>query len=166
MASSYDLLHRGVQRWVRDQGWTELRQVQDRAIRAILSGDSDVLIAAATAAGKTEAAFLPLLGRAADRDAGGIAILYIAPLKALINDQARRLGGLCDDLGLPLVRITRSRHSLEDLFRDQDRGDDTADRRAAPSPTVPSPIARSPAGPSPAPPAGPPAPPPPPGNAS
>ncbi len=104
MASSYDLLHRGVQRWVRDQGWTELRQVQDRAIRAILSGDSDVLIAAATAAGKTEAAFLPLLGRAADRDAGGIAILYIAPLKALINDQARRLGGLCDDLGLPLVR--------------------------------------------------------------
>lgn len=104
MASSYDLLHRGVQRWVRDQGWTELRQVQDRAIRAILGGDSDVLIAAATAAGKTEAAFLPLLGRAADRDADGVAILYIAPLKALINDQARRLGGLCDDLGLSLVR--------------------------------------------------------------
>lgn len=104
MASSYDLLHRGVQRWVRDQGWTELRQVQDRAIQAILDSDGDVLIAAATAAGKTEAAFLPLLGRAADREADGIAILYIAPLKALINDQARRLGNLCDDLGLPLVR--------------------------------------------------------------
>ncbi len=104
MASSYDLLHRGVQRWVREQGWTELRQVQDRAIRAILGGDADVLIAAATAAGKTEAAFLPLLGRAAERQEGGVAILYIAPLKALINDQARRLGGLCDDLDLPLVR--------------------------------------------------------------
>ena len=97
------MLHRGVQRWVRDQGWTELRQVQDRAIRSILGGDADVLIAAATAAGKTEAAFLPLLGRAAERDVEGVAILYIAPLKALINDQGRRLGGLCEELGLPLI---------------------------------------------------------------
>jgi ABC-2 type transport system ATP-binding protein len=38
------------------------------------------------------------------------------------------------DLGLPLVRVTRSRHSLEDLFRDQDRGDDPSlDPATAPS---------------------------------
>jgi ATP-dependent Lhr-like helicase len=102
--SSYDLLHSDVQRWIRDEGWTELRQVQDRAIAAILGGGDDVLISAATAAGKTEAAFLPLLTQAANREASGLAILYVSPLKALINDQARRLDGLCETLGLPLVR--------------------------------------------------------------
>lgn len=104
MVSSYDRLHRDVQRWIRDEGWTELRQVQDQSISAILTGDEDVLICAATAAGKTEAAFLPLLTQAASREAPGLAILYVSPLKALINDQARRLDGLCETLGLPLVR--------------------------------------------------------------
>ncbi len=104
MPSSYDLLHSDVQRWIRDEGWTELRQVQDRAIAAILGGGEDVLISAATAAGKTEAAFLPLLTQAARREDAGLAILYVSPLKALINDQARRLDGLCEKLGLPLVR--------------------------------------------------------------
>ncbi len=104
MPSSYDLLHPEVQRWIRDEGWTELRQVQDRAIAAILGGGDDVLISAATAAGKTEAAFLPLITQAVNREASGLAILYVSPLKALINDQARRLDGLCETLGLPLVR--------------------------------------------------------------
>ena len=104
MPSSFDLLHRDVQRWIRDEGWSELRQVQDQAISAILGGDDDVLIAAATAAGKTEAAFLPLLTRAANHEGAGLSILYVSPLKALINDQARRMDGLCERLGLPLVR--------------------------------------------------------------
>lgn len=104
VASSYDRLHSEVRRWIRDEGWTELRAVQDRSIRAILDSKSDILISATTAVGKTEAAFLPLLGTAAERTGPGLSILYVSPLKALINDQARRLGGLCDRMELPLVK--------------------------------------------------------------
>ena len=79
--------------------------MQEAAGTAILQSDDDVLIAAETAAGKTEAAFLPLLTNAARReDEAGLAILYISPLKALINDQYRRMSGLCDALDLQCVR--------------------------------------------------------------
>lgn len=102
--SGFDLLHPQIQRWVRQQGWSRLRDVQEQAIAAICGRDEDVLISAATAAGKTEAAFLPLLGSSATREQPGVAILYVAPLKALINDQFRRLEDLCDKIELPLVR--------------------------------------------------------------
>lgn len=103
-ADAYDSFHPEVRRWIRDQGWAALRDVQQRAARAILGSSRDVLISAATAAGKTEAAFLPLLGPATERTTDGVAILYVAPLKALINDQHYRLSGLCERLGMPLVR--------------------------------------------------------------
>ena len=102
--SSFDRLHPEVRRWIRDENWSELRPVQDRAIRAVLDHDRDVLVAAATAAGKTEAAFLPLLTRTAERTEAGLSVLYISPLKALINDQHRRLDLLCERLDVGLVR--------------------------------------------------------------
>ena len=43
--------------------WTKLRQIQVDAIHEIFDGDGDLIIAARTAAGKTEAAFLPILSR-------------------------------------------------------------------------------------------------------
>lgn len=101
---SFDRLDREVQRWIRNQGWTALRPVQNRAIEAIFSDRRDVLIAAATAAGKTEAALLPLLSSIAGRRDPGVALLYVAPLKALINDQHKRLVELCDRLDIPVVR--------------------------------------------------------------
>jgi ATP-dependent helicase Lhr and Lhr-like helicase len=58
---AYDRLHPHIRRWIREQGWSELRDIQAQATAAILGGGNDVLIAAATAAGKTEAAFLPIL---------------------------------------------------------------------------------------------------------
>ncbi|WIA54148.1 DEAD/DEAH box helicase [Sphingobium sp. WTD-1] len=101
---SYDRLHPEIRRWVRDEGWTGLREIQDTAIRSILGSDSDVIIMAGTASGKTEAAFLPLLTEAAEMTGGGLRLLYISPLKALINDQFRRLEPLCERLGLPITR--------------------------------------------------------------
>lgn len=101
---SYDRLHPEIRRWIRVEGWSELRDIQDRAIRAILDHDRDVVIAAATAAGKTEAAFLPLLTQTAERHQKGVSLLYVSPLKALINDQFRRLDLLCERLELPVVR--------------------------------------------------------------
>ncbi|KAK0330051.1 hypothetical protein LTR94_034364, partial [Friedmanniomyces endolithicus] len=59
---------------------------------------------AGTASGKTEAAFLPLLTETAEMTGGGLRLLYISPLKALINDQFRRLEPLCERLGLPITR--------------------------------------------------------------
>lgn len=103
-APSYDRLHPEIRRWVRDEGWTGLREIQDTAIRSILGSSSDVIIMAGTASGKTEAAFLPLLTEAAEMTGGGLCLLYVSPLKALINDQFRRLEPLCERLGLPITR--------------------------------------------------------------
>ncbi|MFC6050235.1 DEAD/DEAH box helicase, partial [Methylobacterium hispanicum] len=93
-----------VRSWIREQGWTGLRDLQARAIDAVLDGGDDVLVAAATAAGKTEAAFLPILTRIAGRAEPGLAVLYVSPLKALINDQFQRLDQLCERMEIPLVR--------------------------------------------------------------
>lgn len=99
-SDAFRLLHPLVQRWVYREGWKELRDVQGDAILAIIPGGVDVLISAPTAAGKTEAAFLPLLSRAASSEKLGIRALYVGPLKALINDQFQRLEGLCEELDL------------------------------------------------------------------
>ena len=101
---AFSLLHPAVQRWVRDQGWSHLREVQEKAILHLSHSNRDLLISATTAAGKTEAAFLPLLGKTAARREAGVSILYVAPLKALINDQFKRLGALCEKLETPVVR--------------------------------------------------------------
>lgn len=102
--SSFDLLHERVRRWIWDQGWAELRDVQESAIRTILRSEDDVIITAATAAGKTEAAFLPICSSLVDLNTTGIQALYVGPLKALINDQWRRLDGLCESLEIPVHR--------------------------------------------------------------
>jgi len=101
---AYHRLHPKIQRWIRDQGWDELREIQARTIVSVLEGDRDILIAAATAAGKTEAAFLPIMTSIADRKQAGFSALYISPLKALINDQFRRLEELCESMEIPVVK--------------------------------------------------------------
>lgn len=104
-SNSFDLLHERVRRWIWDQQWSELRDVQELAIRTILGGDGDAIITAATAAGKTEAAFLPICSTLVDdNETTGVQVLYVGPLKALINDQWRRLDGLCESLDIPVHR--------------------------------------------------------------
>lgn len=90
MSSAYDSLDPRVRKWVYKQGWSTLRPLQESSIPAILARDRDVLISAGTAAGKTEAFFLPACSAVADLT-NGFGIVYISPLKALINDQYRRL---------------------------------------------------------------------------
>jgi len=104
LESAYDRLHPLIRRWIRDQRWEELREIQARAILSVLDTDNDIVIAAATAAGKTEAVFLPILTRVAERSKGGFAVLYVSPLKALINDQFRRLDELCERMKIPVVK--------------------------------------------------------------
>ena len=90
MSSAYNSLDPRVRKWIYKQGWSSLRPLQESSIPAILARDRDVLISAGTAAGKTEAFFLPACSAIADLT-GGFGIIYISPLKALINDQHRRL---------------------------------------------------------------------------
>ena len=90
-SSSFEMLHPSVQKWIWRQGWTSLRDIQENSIPVVLRGDSDVIISASTAGGKTEAAFLPILSKIISDPAKGYDVLYVSPLKALINDQTRRL---------------------------------------------------------------------------
>lgn len=119
-SSAFERLHPKLRRWVYDRSWNSLHEAQERAIGPILESECDVVISAATAAGKTEAAFLPILSALVTaseklerqpRDAWtahdpwaplptdpatGIQVLYVSPLKALINDQYDRLDQLCE----------------------------------------------------------------------
>jgi ATP-dependent helicase Lhr and Lhr-like helicase len=100
----FNRLHEQIQRWIWDRGWTDLRDIQERAIEPILDGRRDVIIAAATAGGKTEAAFLPICSRVIGEPGGSVRALYVSPLKALINDQFDRLDRLCERLEIPVHR--------------------------------------------------------------
>jgi len=102
-SASFELLHPSIQRWIWESGWTELRDAQERAIPPIMEGKCDVIVAAATAAGKTEAAFLPILSRLLSPESEGHVALCISPLKALINDQWDRLSRLCETLDIPVI---------------------------------------------------------------
>lgn len=105
MSTAFDKLARPIQKWIRQQGWQELRQIQADAAHLILDGQADLIVAASTAGGKTEAAFLPLLSEVLDdpSEGGGFDILYVAPLKALITDQARRLEDICREAELAVT---------------------------------------------------------------
>lgn len=105
MSSAFDKLARPVQKWIRQQGWRELRDIQARSIRTIYATNADLIVAASTAGGKTEAAFFPLISQVLDEpfDGTGFDLLYIGPLKALITDQAMRLEGICQEAELPVV---------------------------------------------------------------
>ncbi len=100
-SAAFFLLDERIQRFIWAEGWESLRDAQEAAIPLILKADQDVIVAAATAAGKTEAAFLPALTHLLKSDPPGL-IVYISPLKALINDQFGRLDRLCEQLEVPV----------------------------------------------------------------
>ncbi|WP_197414110.1 DEAD/DEAH box helicase [Terracidiphilus gabretensis] len=101
--ASFGLLDERIRQWIWSQGWKSLRSVQEQAIPLLLDGTSDVILAAATSAGKTEAAFFPLLTRLLQNESRSGFILSISPLKALINDQTQRLTSICDPLDVPVL---------------------------------------------------------------
>ena len=102
-SKGFDRLAEPIRRWIWDKGWNSLRDIQERAIPTLLNDDRDVIIAAATAGGKTEAAFLPLISSVLEHPGeGGFDLVYVGPLRALINDQFERLEDLCSKTELPV----------------------------------------------------------------
>jgi ATP-dependent Lhr-like helicase len=89
--SPFERLHPAVRyHIVNTLGWADLRPTQRDAIEPIHSGEN-VLLLAPTAGGKTEAATLPILSRASTEGWTRLSVLYLCPLKALLNNLEPRL---------------------------------------------------------------------------
>lgn len=84
---------------VNSLGWRSLRPLQEAAITPVLQG-VDALLLAPTAGGKTEAAMFPLLSRAATERWPGLSLLYVCPLRALLNNLEPRISLYASWLGL------------------------------------------------------------------
>ena len=93
-----------IQDYIFRSGWQTLRGVQNAAGEAIFNTEENVLLTASTASGKTEAAFFPVLTLLDEDPSRTVGVLYIAPLKALINDQFGRLLELCEEQGIAVSR--------------------------------------------------------------
>ncbi|MBQ3655902.1 MAG: DEAD/DEAH box helicase [Bacteroidales bacterium] len=93
-----------IQDFIYSSGWQSLRGVQNAAADAIFNTDENVLLTASTASGKTEAAFFPVLTLLDEEPSNTVGVLYIAPLKALINDQFERLDALCAEAGIIVTK--------------------------------------------------------------
>jgi ATP-dependent helicase Lhr and Lhr-like helicase len=83
---------------VNSLGWGTLRPLQEESIEPILRGKHALLLAP-TAGGKTEAAFFPVLSRMLSENWTGMSVLYVCPLKALLNSLHTRLEHYCKLVG-------------------------------------------------------------------
>ena len=94
-----------IREYIYSRGWTALRDVQLDAARVLLESDDNLLLTSGTASGKTEAAFFPILTDLCENPPAteSISVLYIAPLKSLINDQFARMEELLSAGGIEVT---------------------------------------------------------------
>ena len=94
-----------IREYIYSRGWDSLREAQIFAARVLFETDNNLLLTGATASGKTEAAFFPILTDLCDDPPAveSISVLYIAPLKSLINDQFSRMEDILDQTGIPVT---------------------------------------------------------------
>ncbi len=91
MSAAFDRLSPALQHQIVNAlGFTGLRPVQEQTIDAVLD-DRNCVVLAPTAGGKTEAAFFPLLSRMDAEDWRPVSVVYVAPIRALLNNQEERL---------------------------------------------------------------------------
>ncbi|MCL2343375.1 MAG: DEAD/DEAH box helicase [Firmicutes bacterium] len=93
-----------IQDFIYQNRWEELRGIQVAACEVIFDSENNLLLSSGTASGKTEAAFLPVLTELYERPSRSVGVLYISPLKALINDQFKRLSQLLLDSNIPVCK--------------------------------------------------------------
>src|SRR4051812_47967461 len=70
--------------------YRELRPVQKLTIGPVLDGKNCVVLAP-TAGGKTEAAFFPVLSAMDAADWRPTSVVYLSPIRALLNNQEERV---------------------------------------------------------------------------
>jgi ATP-dependent Lhr-like helicase len=88
---------------IHDLGWRSLRPVQDLTIDAVLDGCNTVVLAP-TAGGKTEAAMFPLLSRILSEGLRPVSVLYVCPIRALLNNQEERLQSYARMVGIDVFK--------------------------------------------------------------
>ncbi len=104
MSDAFSRLAPFIQDFIYYNRWTELRSIQVAACEVIFDSDDNLLLSSGTASGKTEAAFLPVLTELYNNPSRSVGVLYISPLKALINDQFTRLELLLDESNIGVTR--------------------------------------------------------------
>ncbi|MDR1193532.1 MAG: DEAD/DEAH box helicase [Peptococcaceae bacterium] len=100
----FDRLAPFIQDFIYQNKWEALRGIQVAACEVILDSDDNLLLSSGTASGKTEAAFLPVLTELHNKPSASVGVMYISPLKALINDQFNRLGQMLLDSDIPVTK--------------------------------------------------------------
>jgi len=93
-----------IQDFIYQNKWEELRGIQVASCEVIFDSDDNLLLSSGTASGKTEAAFLPALTELYQKPSRSVGIMYISPLKALINDQFKRLEQLLLDSNISVCK--------------------------------------------------------------
>ena len=93
-----------IQDFIYQSKWEELRGIQIAACEVIFDSDDNLLLSSGTASGKTEAAFLPVLTELYQKPSRSVGVMYISPLKALINDQFKRLELLLTESHIPVCK--------------------------------------------------------------
>ncbi|MCE4607039.1 MAG: DEAD/DEAH box helicase [Desulfurococcales archaeon] len=97
------MISKSIEELVKKKGWQGLNPIQLRAYNEITQG-KNTLIIAPTGSGKTEAALLPILDIMLKEKAKPVTVLYITPLKALINDLYERITWWASKLGFTVSR--------------------------------------------------------------
>lgn len=92
-----------IREYIYAHSWDSLRAVQTAAAKSIFCTENNLLLTSSTASGKTEAAFFPILSLLCEDMPRSVGVLYIAPLKSLINDQFGRIEELLDMTGIPVT---------------------------------------------------------------
>ena len=85
-----------IREYIYSHSWDTLRDVQLFAANSIFNTENNLLLTSSTASGKTEAAFFPIITDVWNNPPESVAVLYIAPLKSLINDQFYRIEELLE----------------------------------------------------------------------
>ena len=92
-----------IREYIYSHEWDSLRNIQIEAAKTLFFTNHNLLLTSSTASGKTEAAFFPILTDIYNDSTLGISVLYIAPLKSLINDQFFRIDDLLKECN---IRVT------------------------------------------------------------
>jgi len=92
-----------IREFIYSHSWESLREVQIAAAKTLFESDRNLLLTSSTASGKTEAAFFPILTDIYEAPPSSVGVLYIAPLKSLINDQFSRIDELLDESGVTVT---------------------------------------------------------------
>ena len=92
-----------IREYIYAHSWDSLREVQLFAADVLFDTKNNLLLTSSTASGKTEAAFFPIITDVWSEPCEGVSVLYIAPLKSLINDQFFRIEELLEESG---IRVT------------------------------------------------------------